>query len=78
LNRAILAVRQRGGVVVVITHRPAALGNVDMVAVLEAGRIKSIGPRDEVLQAMMKRNTAAVAPRPQQAGAQGTNLREVG
>ena len=31
LNKAILAVRQRGGVVVVITHRPAALGNVDLV-----------------------------------------------
>jgi ATP-binding cassette, subfamily C, bacterial PrsD len=78
LNRAILAVRQRGGVVVVITHRPAALGNVDLVAVLEAGRIKTMGPRDEVLQAMMKRNTAAVPPRPQQGGAQGTSLREVG
>jgi ATP-binding cassette subfamily C protein len=81
LNRAILAVRQRGGVVVVITHRPAALGNVDLVAILEGGRIKTIGPRDEVLQAMMKRNTVPVAPRqqPQQAGTvQASNLREVG
>jgi len=85
LNQAILAVRQRGGIVVVITHRPAALGQVDQVAIMEEGRIKAIGPRDEVLQSVMKRN---VAPQPQQAPvvrvqpaptpAQAGNLREVG
>jgi len=85
LNQAILAVRQRGGIVVVITHRPAALGQVDQVAIMEEGRIKAIGPRDEVLQSVMKRNTA---PQPQQAPpvrvqpaptpAQAGNLREVG
>jgi ATP-binding cassette subfamily C protein len=81
LNQAILAVRKRGGVVVVITHRPAALGQVDHVAIMEEGRIKAVGPRDEVLQSVMKRNaTPAPAPvRPQQApAAQAANLREVG
>lgn len=76
LNQAILSVRERGGVVVIITHRPAALGNVDLVAIMEEGRIKALGPRDEVLQAVMKRNNATPAPRP--AAAQGTSLREVG
>ena len=65
LNKAILAVRQRGGVVVVITHRPAALGNVDLVGIMEAGRIKALGPRDEVLQSVMKRNAAAPPARQQ-------------
>ena len=70
LNQAILAVRKRGGIVVVITHRPAALGQVDQVAIMEEGRIKAVGPRDEVLQSVMKRNAAAPAPgRPQQAPA---------
>jgi ATP-binding cassette subfamily C protein len=81
LNQAILAVRKRGGVVIVITHRPAALGQVDQVAIMEEGRIKAMGPRDEVLQSVMKRNAApAPAPvRPQQApAAQAANLREVG
>ena len=50
LNEAILAVRQRGGIVIVITHRPAALGQVDRVAIMDGGRLKTIGPRDEVLQ----------------------------
>jgi ATP-binding cassette subfamily C protein PrsD len=76
LNRAILSVRQRGGVVIVITHRPAALGNVDLVAIMDSGRIKAIGPRDEVLQSVMKRN-AAPAPAPVRAP-QATPLREVG
>ncbi|WP_134500075.1 type I secretion system permease/ATPase [Microvirga pakistanensis] len=81
LNQAILSVRQRGGIVIVITHRPAALGQVDQVAIMEEGRIKAIGPRDEVLQGVMKRNTApAQAPtvRVQPAQAQAGNLREVG
>lgn len=81
LNQAILAVRQRGGIVVVITHRPAALGQVDQVAIMEEGRIKAMGPRDEVLQGVMKRNaTPAQGPtvRVQPAQAQAGNLREVG
>ncbi|MBM6593350.1 type I secretion system permease/ATPase [Microvirga pudoricolor] len=77
LNQAILAVRQRGGVIIVITHRPAALGNVDTVAIMEAGRVKAMGPRDEVLQAVMKRNATPAAARPQGAP-QASPLREVG
>lgn len=78
LNQAILSVRQRGGVIVVITHRPAALGNVDLVAIMEEGRIKALGPRDEVLQAVMKRNATPAPARPQQAAAASASLREVG
>jgi ATP-binding cassette subfamily C protein len=77
LNQAILAVRQRGGIVIVITHRPAALSQIDTVGIMENGRLRSIGPRDEVLQAMMKRNTTTGQPRPQGAP-QGSPLREVG
>jgi ATP-binding cassette subfamily C protein len=81
LNRAILAVRQRGGIVVVITHRPAALGHVDLVAIMEAGRIKSMGPRDEILQAVMKRSGATPVRAPQPAfhgEPEAAPLREVG
>jgi ATP-binding cassette subfamily C protein len=61
------------------------LGNVDLVAIMEAGRIKAMGPRDEVLQAVMKRNATPAPARP--AGApqgvpqgvpQASPLREVG
>ena len=42
LNRAILAVRRGGGVVVVITHRPARSATSTLVAILEGGRIKTM------------------------------------
>ena len=78
LNQAILAVRKRGGIVIVITHRPAALGQVDQVAIMEEGRIKAIGPRDEVLQSVMKRNAAPAPVRQPQVAGQAQGLREVG
>ena len=78
LNQAILSVRKRGGIVIVITHRPAALGQVDQVAIMEEGRIKAIGPRDEVLQSVMKRNAAPAPVRQPQVTGQAQGLREVG
>jgi ATP-binding cassette subfamily C protein len=80
LNEAILGVRQRGGIVVVITHRPSALANVDLVGVMEAGRIKVLGPRDEVMKPLMKRPVApapTAAPMPFGTSFQPAQLREV-
>jgi ATP-binding cassette subfamily C protein len=78
LNQAILSVRKRGGIVIVITHRPAALGQVDQVAIMEEGRIKAMGPRDEVLQSVMKRNNVPAPARQPQVAGQAQGLREVG
>jgi ATP-binding cassette subfamily C protein len=50
LAAAITAVRSRGGIVVMVTHRPATLGPVSPVAVLAAGRLTDFGERDAVLQ----------------------------
>ncbi|MBE7186174.1 MAG: type I secretion system permease/ATPase [Methylobacterium mesophilicum] len=52
LAAAILAVRERGGIVVVITHRPSGLASVNKVAVMKDGRIVMNGLRDEVMRAM--------------------------
>jgi ATP-binding cassette, subfamily C, type I secretion system permease/ATPase len=49
LTQAILAVRKRGGIVVVVSHRPATLAGVDLVLTLAQGNMVAIGPRDEVL-----------------------------
>jgi ATP-binding cassette subfamily C protein len=54
LTAAIRGVRARGGAVVVVTHRPAALAGVDQVALMTEGVIKSIGPKDRVLQQIMR------------------------
>lgn len=54
LSTAIRLVRGRGGIVIVITHRPAGLAAVNLVAILKDGRIATAGPRDEVLQALVQ------------------------
>jgi PrtD family type I secretion system ABC transporter len=49
LTEAIVRVRKRGGIVVVIAHRPSALAGVDMVLVLANGRAQSFGPKESIL-----------------------------
>ncbi|WP_217578661.1 type I secretion system permease/ATPase [Mesorhizobium sp. GbtcB19] len=49
LAAAILSVRQRGGIVIVIAHRPSALANIDQVLVMSNGMRHSFGSREEVL-----------------------------
>jgi PrtD family type I secretion system ABC transporter len=53
LTRAILDVRARGGIVVVVAHRASALAGVDTVMVMAQGQAKAFGPRDEVLRKLM-------------------------
>lgn len=62
LARAIIGVRQRGGIVVMITHRPATLGPVSHVALISGGRLADFGERDAVLQRMTKANEAPAVP----------------
>ena len=49
LAQAILGVRSRGGIVIVVAHRPSALAGVDQVLAMINGRVHAMGPRDEVL-----------------------------
>jgi len=49
LTAAILGLRARGAIVVVIAHRPSALAAVNLVLFIADGRMQAFGPRDEVL-----------------------------
>jgi ATP-binding cassette subfamily C protein len=49
LTAAIEAVKARGGIAVVVAHRPSALAAVDMIAVIQAGRLAAFGPKDEII-----------------------------
>jgi ATP-binding cassette subfamily C protein len=64
LNSAIQAVRGRGGIVVIVTHRPTAIAGVDLVAIMQDGQIKAIGPKEEVLQSVVKRGGLPAARTP--------------
>jgi ABC-type protease/lipase transport system fused ATPase/permease subunit len=59
LTKAILSVRARGGIVIVIAHRPSALAGVDYVLALAGGRQQAFGPKDEVLSQVLRREPPA-------------------
>jgi ATP-binding cassette subfamily C protein len=63
LTKAILGVRARGGIVVVIAHRPSAIAGVDVLLVLKQGRQQAFGPKDEILSKVLQRDAPA-PPRP--------------
>ena len=54
LTEAIINVRNRGGIVVVVAHRPKALEGVDHVLVVGDGRVQSFGPKEEVLKNVLR------------------------
>ena len=53
LTEAILSVRRRGGIAVVVAHRPKALEGVSHVLVVSDGNVQSFGPREEVLRRVL-------------------------
>jgi ATP-binding cassette subfamily C protein len=54
LTEAILNVRRRGGIVIVVTHRIKSLDGVDHVLVIADGTVKAFGERDEVLNKVLR------------------------
>ena len=49
LSQAIISIRQRGGIAVMVTHRPSLLACVDCILVMHQGRVQAFGPKQEVL-----------------------------
>ena len=49
LNDAVEGLKKRGGLAVIMTHRPATLSSVDYVLVLKSGRQMSYGKKEAVL-----------------------------
>jgi ATP-binding cassette subfamily C protein len=59
LIEAMLTVRRREGIVVVVTHRPTALAGVNLVAVMIDGKLQAFGPKDEVMARMTRQGAQA-------------------
>ena len=64
MTAAIMSIRARGGIVIVIAHRPSALAGVDLVLVMGEGRVQSFGPKEEVLSKVLRPVPASQAPEP--------------
>lgn len=54
LTKAIAGIRKRGGIVIVVAHRPAALAAVDFVLMMSNGQVQNFGPKDEVLKQVLE------------------------
>jgi ATP-binding cassette subfamily C protein len=50
LAEAIISTRKRGGIVVVVAHRPTALAGLDLLMAMANGQIQAFGPKDDVLK----------------------------
>lgn len=64
LTRAMMGVRERGGIVVVVAHRPSALAAVDLVLALVGGRQQAFGPKEEVLSKVLQSPPLKVVSKP--------------
>jgi len=54
LTKAILGVRARGGIAIVVAHRPSAIAGVDYILVMAKGRQQQFGPKEEILNRMIQ------------------------
>lgn len=54
LAAAIMSIRNRGGVAIVIAHRPSAIAACDQVLILINGRLQRIGPKNEILRGLVR------------------------
>lgn len=66
LATAVEAIKARGGIVVMITHRPATLGPMTHIAVLNQGKIVEFGTRDDVMKKLGAAPALANPPGPPQ------------
>ncbi len=71
LTQAILSVRRRGAIAIVVAHRPSALEGVDMALAMVNGGMAAFGEKEEVLRKVLRPNVVPVKPNPQQ-GPAGT------
>ena len=67
LTQAIMSVRLRGGIVMVIAHRASALTAVDKAMVIADGQVAAFGPKHLVLSQIIKLPAEAAANREQAA-----------
>jgi len=57
LNQALRAARSTGAAVLIMSHRPAALQECDLLLVLKDGMVSAVGPRDQVLRDTVRNAT---------------------
>jgi ATP-binding cassette subfamily C protein len=54
LTRAIVGIRTRKGIVVVVAHRPSAIAGLDLILAMNQGQQIEFGPKEEALAKVLK------------------------
>ncbi len=62
LTQAIIGVRRRGGIAIVVAHRPSTLASLNKVLVIANGQTQDFGARDEVLRRVLKSQSGGRPP----------------
>jgi PrtD family type I secretion system ABC transporter len=63
LTSAIQAIKARNGIVIVVAHRPSALAGIDLLAVIQQGKMVAFGPKDKILGGGSAKSETASAKR---------------
>lgn len=64
LTRAIANVRARGGIAIIVAHRPSVLSSVNQVLYMADGRVRAFGPKNEVLPKILAQPALPGPPSP--------------
>jgi ATP-binding cassette subfamily C protein len=54
LSTAIMGIRERNGIAIVIAHRPSALAACDLALMLASGQVVQFGPKEDVLKQVLR------------------------
>ena len=60
VTAAILSVRARGGIAIVIAHRPSALAGVDHVMMVKDGQMQLFGRKEDVINSILQKQERPV------------------
>ncbi|PZR94273.1 MAG: type I secretion system permease/ATPase [Stutzerimonas stutzeri] len=71
LARALAGLRDAGAIVVVVTHRPQLLSQVDKIILMQKGQAVRVGGRDEILPVLLQPGGGAARIQPPQRGQTG-------
>ena len=62
LEHAVMAIRKRGGIAVIVSHRPSIMQHTSHAMIMRDGQIAAFGPTLEVLAKLAPANTVNVTP----------------
>jgi ATP-binding cassette, subfamily C, bacterial PrsD len=62
LTECILDLRKMGSIVIVVAHRPSAVVALDLVAIVQKGKIMKFGPKDKVLGKPGTTSSPSISP----------------